>query len=131
MGDMQPLLHVVDLTKRFGGLVAVDNASLDIFPGEVVGLVGDNGAGKSTLIKMVSGVYVPDGGQIFFDGKDVTFASPRAARDLGIETIYQDLALAENLDVGSNIFLGREKIRKVLGFIKVLDHDLMLSESRA
>jgi len=130
MGDMQPLLHVVDLTKRFGGLVAVDNVSLDIFPGEVVGLVGDNGAGKSTLIKMVSGVYVPDGGQIFFDGKDVTFASPRAARDLGIETIYQDLALAENLDVGSNIFLGREiKRQRLGGMLHSLDRHKMRAES--
>src|SRR5512143_1350960 len=98
---MEALLHVEDLTKRFGGLTAVDKVSVDIYPGEVVGLVGDNGAGKSTLIKMVSGVYQPDGGEIYFFGQNVTFAGPREARDLGIETIYQDLALAENLDVGS------------------------------
>jgi ABC-type sugar transport system ATPase subunit len=127
---MEPLLHVVELTKRFGGLVAVDKASVDIFPGEVVGLVGDNGAGKSTLIKMVSGVYQPDGGQILFDGKDVTFVNPREARDLGIETIYQDLALAENLDVGSNIFLGREiKRQHVGGLLHSLDRRKMRDES--
>jgi ABC-type sugar transport system ATPase subunit len=105
---MEPLLRAVNLTKHFGGLVAVDNVSFDLHPGEVIGLVGDNGAGKSTFIKMISGVYQPDGGEIYFAGKKVNFIDPRDARDLGIETIYQDLALAENLDVGSNIFLGRE-----------------------
>ncbi len=105
---MEPILRAVNLTKRFGGLVAVDGVSFDMKPGEVIGLLGDNGAGKSTFIKMISGVYQPDGGEIFFEGKKVSFIDPRDARDLGIETIYQDLALAENLDVGSNIFLGRE-----------------------
>ncbi len=112
---MEPLLQAVNLTKRFGGLVAVDNVSVDIFPGEVVGLVGDNGAGKSTLIKMVSGVYQPNDGEIVFEGKNVTFSGPREARDMGIETIYQDLALAENLDAPSNIFLGREMKRAYIG----------------
>jgi ABC-type sugar transport system ATPase subunit len=111
---MEPLLRAVNLTKRFGGLVAVDRVSFDINPGEVIGLVGDNGAGKSTFIKMISGVYQPDGGEIYFDGKKVGFTDPRDARDLGIETIYQDLALAENLDVGSNIFLGREMRKKFI-----------------
>jgi ABC-type sugar transport system ATPase subunit len=106
--NMEPILRAVNLTKHFGGLVAVDKVSFDMRPGEVIGLVGDNGAGKSTFIKMISGVYQPDGGEIYFDGKKVSFIDPRDARDLGIETIYQDLALAENLDVGSNIFLGRE-----------------------
>jgi ABC-type sugar transport system ATPase subunit len=105
---MEPILRAVNLTKHFGGLIAVDDVSFDVHPGEVIGLVGDNGAGKSTFIKMISGVYQPDGGEIFFEGKKVSFIDPRDARDLGIETIYQDLALAENLDVGSNIFLGRE-----------------------
>jgi ABC-type sugar transport system ATPase subunit len=105
---MEPLLRTVNLTKHFGGLVAVDSVSFDVYPGEVIGLVGDNGAGKSTVIKMISGVYQPDGGEIYFNGKKASFVDPRDARDLGIETIYQDLALAENLDVGSNIFLGRE-----------------------
>jgi ABC-type sugar transport system ATPase subunit len=110
--NVEPLLRAVNLTKRFGGLTAVDNVSFDIRPGEVIGLVGDNGAGKSTFIKMISGVYQPDGGEIYFEGKKVNFAVPREARDMGIETIYQDLALAENLDVGSNIFLGREIKRR-------------------
>jgi ABC-type sugar transport system ATPase subunit len=106
--NMEPILRAVNLTKHFGGLIAVDNVSFDVRPGEVIGLVGDNGAGKSTFIKMISGVYQPDGGEIFYNGEKVSFTDPRDARDLGIETIYQDLALAENLDVGSNIFLGRE-----------------------
>ena len=124
------MLEVRSLTKRFGGLVAVDNMDMQVFPGEVVGLLGDNGAGKSTLIKMVSGVYHPDGGRIFFQGKEVKMSSPMDALDLGIETLYQDLALAENLDAYSNIFLGREKTKPFLGFIKVLDHDFMQEESK-
>ena len=104
-----PLLEVCHITKRFGGLTAVNDVSMQVFAGEVVALLGDNGAGKSTLIKVVSGVYQPDEGQILFEGKEVRLASPAGALELGIETIYQDLALAENLDVFSNIFLGREK----------------------
>jgi ABC-type sugar transport system ATPase subunit len=111
---MEPLLRAVNLTKHFGGLVAVDGVSFDVNPGEVIGLLGDNGAGKSTFIKMISGVYQPDGGEIYFDGKKVNFTDPRDARDMGIETIYQDLALAENLDVGSNIFLGREMKKRTI-----------------
>jgi ABC-type sugar transport system ATPase subunit len=127
---MTTLLRAVNLTKRFGGLIAVDKVSLDVNIGEVVGLVGDNGAGKSTLIKMVAGVYQPDGGDVIFDGKKVSFSGPRAARDLGIETIYQDLALAENLDVGSNIFLGREIKRPYLGgLVSTLDRNKMRAES--
>ena len=127
---MEPILRAVNLTKHFGGLTAVNNVSLDVHPGEVVGLVGDNGAGKSTFIKMVSGVYQPDGGEIYFEGKQVTFLDPRQARDLGIETIYQDLALAENLDVGSNIFLGREVKKRYLGgLIQTLDRRKMTDES--
>jgi ABC-type sugar transport system ATPase subunit len=105
---MENLLRVENLTKRFGGLTAVDNVSMDVNVGEVIGLLGDNGAGKSTLIKMISGVYMPDEGSMYFKGQRSHFSGPRDARNAGIETIYQDLALAENLDVGSNIFLGRE-----------------------
>jgi ABC-type sugar transport system ATPase subunit len=126
----EPMLQVRQLTKRFGGLTAVDQVDLDVYPGEVVGLLGDNGAGKSTLIKMVSGVYRPDGGQIFFQGKEIKLGSPMDALDLGIETLYQDLALAENLNVYSNIFLGREKTKPFLGFIRVLDHGTMHEESQ-
>lgn len=127
---METLLRVENLTKRFGGLVAVDNVSMDLHIGEVVGLVGDNGAGKSTLIKMVAGVYQPDGGEIYFDDQRVSFSNPREARDAGIETIYQDLALAENLDVGANIFLGREVKNKYLGgLIHTLNRRKMQDES--
>ena len=127
--ESKPVLRVTNLTKRFGGLTAVDEASLEIYPGEVVGLLGDNGAGKSTLIKMISGVYKPDGGQIFLGGEEITFASPSAARERGIETIYQDLALCENLDAPTNIFLGREPLRRTMGFLKQVDRKQMLSES--
>lgn len=127
---MEYLLEVKNLTKRFGGLVAVNNVSMGVKEGEVVGLLGDNGAGKSTLIKMVSGVYQPDGGQIFFMGKEVKIDSPIKALSIAIETLYQDLALAENLNVYSNIFLGREKLKKVLKFVNVLDNDYMLKESK-
>ena len=128
---MEPLLSVKNLTKRFGGLVAVNRVSLDVHPGEVVGLVGDNGAGKSTLIKMISGVYQPNEGEIYFDGKLVHIANPSQARDMGIETIYQDLALAGNLHMSANIFLGRERKKRYLGgIIRVLDEKFMLQESQ-
>ena len=126
-----PLLSIRNVTKIFGGLVAVDNVSIDVRRGEVVGLLGDNGAGKSTLIKCVSGVYQQEEGEIVFDGAPVEFASPMDARRVGIETIYQDLALANNLDVGANIFLGREvKKRRFGGILQTLDDRLMLEESR-
>jgi ABC-type sugar transport system ATPase subunit len=125
-----PLLSIRNLTKVFGGLIAVDNVSLDVRRGEVVGLLGDNGAGKSTLIKCVSGVYHPEEGAIIFDGKQAEFATPMDARGVGIETIYQDLALANNLDVGANIFLGREvKKRWFAGLVQTLDDRRMLDES--
>ncbi|MBO9394917.1 ATP-binding cassette domain-containing protein, partial [Caldilinea sp.] len=125
----EPVLRAVNLTKRFGGLVAVNNVSLDIYRGEVVALAGDNGAGKSTLIKMISGVYRPDAGHIYLDGKEITMASPLEARSLGIETIYQDLALCENLDATVNIFLGREPTKRFFGLFKQVDRNLMLAES--
>jgi ABC-type sugar transport system ATPase subunit len=130
MAVAQPILQVKDLYKRFGGLVAVDHVSLDIHPGEVVGLLGDNGAGKSTLIKMISGAYKPDGGHILLNGEVVSFATPLEARRHGIETIYQDLALCENLDASANIFLGRERMRRQLGFLRVLDRPFMLRQAR-
>ena len=124
------MLEVRSLTKRFGGLVAVDHMDMQVYPGEVVGLLGDNGAGKSTLIKMVSGVYHPDEGRILFQGTEVKIVSPMDALELGIETLYQDLALAENLDAYSNIFLGRERTKPFLGLFKVLDHETMREESK-
>jgi simple sugar transport system ATP-binding protein len=125
----QPIVQAINLEKHFGGLVAVSNVSVEIFPGEVVGLVGDNGAGKSTLIKMISGVYRPDGGQILLDGAEVHFATPMEARRRGIETIYQDLALCENLDAPVNIFLGREPFKR-LGLFRVVNRSYMLTESQ-
>jgi ABC-type sugar transport system ATPase subunit len=127
----EALLSVRNLTKIFGGLVAVDNMSFDVARGEVVGLLGDNGAGKSTLIKCISGVHAADDGEIVFDREPVAFASPMDARRAGIETIYQDLALANNLDVGANIFLGREaKRRHFGGVIQTLDDKHMREQSR-
>jgi len=127
---MEPLLRTMNLTKRFGGLTAVNQASLDVYPREVVGLIGDNGAGKSTLIKMISGVYQPNEGEIEFDAQRMTLNNPREARTIGIETIYQDLALAENLDVSSNIFLGREVKKPFVGnLIQTLDRRYMRRES--
>jgi ABC-type sugar transport system ATPase subunit len=125
------ILQVRALRKSFGGLTAVDGVSLEVRCGEVVGLLGDNGAGKSTLIKCVSGVYQADGGEIAFDGATVTFSTPMEARRHGIETIYQDLALANNLDVGANIFLGREvKKRWFGGLVHTLDDKRMEGQSR-
>ena len=127
----EAILSIRNVSKIFGGLVAVDSVSLDVAPGEVVGLLGDNGAGKSTLIKCVSGVYQPEEGEILFDGVAVQFATPMDARRVGIETIYQDLALANNLDVGANIFLGREVKRRLFGgLVQTLDDRFMLKESR-
>jgi len=125
----EPLLRLVKVSKSFGGVRAVQQVSLDVHRGEVVGLVGDNGAGKSTLIKIVSGVYSPEEGEIHFQGARVAFSSPKDALDLGIQTIYQDLALVENLDVGANIFLGREPRRRYLGVIPVLDNRKMAAEA--
>jgi len=125
----EPLLEVRGLTKRFGGVTALNNISFQLFPGEVLALAGDNGAGKSTLIKCISGVHTPEEGQIFFEGREVHFSNPREARAVGIETIYQDLALADNLDVGANVFLGREPMHRVFG-LPVLDRPKMRAEAR-
>jgi ABC-type sugar transport system ATPase subunit len=125
-----PILEVKGLTKRFGGLTALENVSFQLFPGEVLALAGDNGAGKSTLIKCISGAHLPSEGQIFFEGNLVNIGAPHESRELGIETIYQDLALAENLDVGSNVFLGRERMRKIFGIFPALDRISMREASR-
>jgi len=127
----EPILSVRDLTKRFGGLVAVNHVSWDVYPGEVVALLGDNGAGKSTLIKCISGVYQAEEGEVFFRGERTRFTRPIDALANGIETIYQDLALAQNLDVSANIFLGREmKLRYFGGLVRMLDEKKMLKESK-
>ena len=107
---MTPLVEMRQISKQFGGVVALDRVSVDLYPGEVVGLLGHNGAGKSTLMKILSGAYTADGGEVFVNGEPVTITNPRDARRCGIETIYQTLALADNLDAAANIFLGREKV---------------------
>jgi ABC-type sugar transport system ATPase subunit len=127
MAGREALLRVEGVSKHFGGVKAVDDVSLEVGAGEVVGIIGDNGAGKSTLIKMISGVYTPDGGTIYFDGKQTVGLSPREIREMGIETIYQDLALADNLDASSNIFLGREPVKSRL--FRTVDRALMMEDA--
>ena len=105
----QPRLALRGISKRFGAIVALDGVDFEVYPGEVVALVGDNGAGKSTLAKIIAGVYHADSGTIAFEGQDVAISSPEAANALGIATVYQDLALCDNLDVVANLFLGREQ----------------------
>jgi len=121
-----PLVQMKDICISFGGVHAVDHVDVDLYPGEVVGLLGHNGAGKSTLIKVLSGAYRADSGEILIDGKRATINSPRDARNYNIETIYQTLALADNLDAASNLFLGREIVTP-LGFV---DDDAMEAETR-
>ncbi|MGI9366103.1 MAG: ATP-binding cassette domain-containing protein [Rhizobiaceae bacterium] len=107
-----PLVELKDISIAFGGIKAVDHASCDLFPGEVVALLGHNGAGKSTLIKILSGAYSRDSGVIFVDGHEATITNPREAKSYGIETIYQTLALADNVDAAANLYLGREILTK-------------------
>jgi D-xylose transport system ATP-binding protein len=121
-----PLVEMRDISIAFGGVKAVDRVSIDLYPGEVVGLLGHNGAGKSTLIKCLSGAYRQDSGDIFINGQKATITNPRDARAYNIETIYQTLALADNLDAASNLFLGRELVTP-LGFV---DEARMEAETR-
>ncbi len=125
----EPLLEARRITKRFGHVQALDRADFAAFAGEVVALIGDNGAGKSTLVKILSGTLQPDGGEVFMEGKPVRFASPQEAQRHGIETVYQDLALAPDLDAAANLHLGREVYR--FSFLKVLDRKAMRERARA
>ncbi|MGI8307975.1 ATP-binding cassette domain-containing protein [Saccharopolyspora hattusasensis] len=126
----EPLLEGRDLVKRYGSVEALRGASFTVRPGEVVALVGDNGAGKSTLVKCLSGVEQPDSGQILVSGKPVTLDSPAAARAHGIETAYQDLAVAPDLDPAANLFLGREIRRPgMLGRLGMLDKAKMRTQA--
>ena len=136
MSDNEPViasdnavLQVRGASIRFGGVEALRNVDFEVRPGEVVALAGDNGAGKSTLIKVISGVYVPSAGEVRFLGELAPAGDPQGIRARGIETIYQDLALADNLDVGSNIFLGREPMKRVLG-LPVIDRARMAAVAR-
>jgi simple sugar transport system ATP-binding protein len=127
---VQPLLEVHSLSKHFGAVRALHEVSMMVHPGEVVALAGDNGAGKTTLVKAISGVYRQSAGEIKLRGETVDFSTPQEARDKGIETIYQDLALADNLSIGANIFLGREPMRKAFGFLPVLDRKKMAEAAK-
>jgi D-xylose transport system ATP-binding protein len=121
-----PLVEMRDISIAFGGIKAVDHASVDLHPGEVVGLLGHNGAGKSTLIKILSGAYKRDHGDILINGETITISNPRDAKAQGIETIYQTLALADNVDAAANLYLGRE-LRTKFG---TLDDVAMEAEAR-
>lgn len=124
--ERRPILEARRVVKTYGHVEALRGASFAAYPGEVVALVGDNGAGKSTLTKILSGVAHPDGGEILFDGRPVQIESPLAAQRLGIESVYQDLALAPDLDGAANVYLGREPTRRgVLGALGVLDKKAM------
>lgn len=126
MTTQTPLVELKNMRISFGGVHAVDDVSIDLMPGEVVGLLGHNGAGKSTLIKILSGAYQADSGEIYINGEKATIRNPRNARSYNIETIYQTLALADNLDAASNLFLGRELVTG-LGMV---DDDAMEAETR-
>ena len=127
----EAILSAHRLSKRFGGVQALNDVSFALGSGEVLALAGDNGAGKSTLIKLISGVHLPDAGEIRFKGERTEMSHPRIARRLGIETIYQDLSLADNLDIGANVFLGREPERRVLGLLPILDRRRMREQAQA
>ncbi|MFO7533877.1 MAG: ATP-binding cassette domain-containing protein [Candidatus Limnocylindrales bacterium] len=121
--DLRPVLQAKKLVKNYGRVVALDGANLELYPGEVHGVIGDNGAGKSTLIKCFSGAVIPDSGQILIDGELVHLHSPRDSQAAGIETVYQTLAVCPALDIGTNLFLGRERLKPgFLGkYLRMLD----------
>jgi ABC-type sugar transport system ATPase subunit len=121
----QPVLKLQDIRKNFGGVTAIENFALEVYPGEIMALVGDNGAGKSTLVKIVSGVHVPTSGTITLEGQEVTMSSATMARAHGIEVVYQDLALADQQSVYMNMFLGREPLNR----FGLLDRRRMIAET--
>jgi len=130
MSDV-PFLQMIDVSKKFGEIIALNKVSVSLEKGEILGLVGDNGAGKSTLMKILSGVVRPTEGKILFDGKELKFNHPGESRDVGIEMIYQDLALADNMDVVENVFLGAELERSSFGKLtKVIDRKTMEMETK-
>lgn len=126
-----PVLEARGLVKRYGNVTALNGADFDLLPGEILAVIGDNGAGKSSLIKVLSGAVIPDEGQLLLDGRPVQFRSPLDARRQGIETVYQDLAVAPALDIVDNLFLGRELRRPgILGSVfRMLDKKRMLAEA--
>ncbi|MET0784117.1 ATP-binding cassette domain-containing protein [Leifsonia flava] len=128
----KPILEAKRLVKTFGRVVGLDGVSLQLYPGEVLAIIGDNGAGKSTLVKCLTGAEIPDEGQLFLDGEPISFKRPQDARAAGIETVYQNLAVSPALDVASNLFLGREVRKKgILGSLfRVVDSKGMRKMAR-
>eukprot|EP01031_Cornospumella_fuschlensis_P021996 gene21996-26953_t len=131
MSTPTPVLEIQKLTKHYGGVKALTDAQFRLLPGEHAAIVGDNGAGKSTFVRLITGAEQPNSGDILLDGGKVNFESPLDAREQGIETVYQTLALAEDLDVPANIFLGREITRLNLGPLSILNHKAMREKSAA
>ena len=126
MSESTPVLALKGISKSFGAVQALTDVDFDIHGGEVVALVGDNGAGKSTLVKTIAGIHPPDGGQVFFEGREVTIGGPGDAVSLGIATVYQDLALCDNLDVVENLYLGQERRGDGVGTVtRQLDENAM------
>ncbi len=119
-----PVLELANISKHFGAIHALNDVSLSLEPGEVVGLMGDNGAGKSTLVKIIAGNFPPSNGTVHVQGHPVHFHKPIEAREMGIEIVYQDLALCNNLTAAANVFLGRE-LRRGYGPLRILDHAAM------
>lgn len=128
-GNDTPMVLMENIVKRFGRVTALDGVDFEVKPHEVMALLGDNGAGKSTLIKILTGVHTPTEGQVFFDGMPVEIRNPHDARALGIETVYQDLALVDSMSIGRNFFLGREPMAR-LGPIKLLDMRTIANQTR-
>jgi simple sugar transport system ATP-binding protein len=126
----EALLQLSGVAKHFGAIEALTGIDLDIRPGEVVGLMGDNGAGKSTLVKIIAGNFPPDAGTLSLEGQEVHFHKPVEARARGIEVVYQDLALCDNLSASDNVFLARELKRRFLGIFSTLDYSTMRARSR-
>lgn len=126
-----PIVEMRDIEKHFGAVRALRGVDLVLDHNEVLGLVGDNAAGKSTLMKVLSGAYIPDGGGVYIEGEHVQFDSPSDARRKGIEMVYQDYALSNNLDVSANVFMGREVVRLSLGPFGVLDYAYMERETKS
>jgi simple sugar transport system ATP-binding protein len=130
MADETPRVEMRNIHKSFGAVQALQGVDLALHEGEVLGLVGDNAAGKSTLMKVLSGAYIPDRGEIFIEGQKARITNPEDSRLLGIEMVYQDFALADNLDVAANVFLGREAVSWHIGPLHIMDKRLMEQESR-
>ena len=129
MSESTPVIAIQGLTKHYGGVKALTDAEFRLNPGEHVAIVGDNGAGKSTFVRLITGVEQPSRGDILMDGQPVAFDSPLDAREQGVETVFQNLALAEDLDVPANIFMGREITRLNLGPLSILNHRAMRAQS--